>query len=152
VELRDGVFWEEKGLAKNPKEAEVVIAFIGVKTSPLGDFTVQWRARNEAKALLVARKRFDALDGAKGATFRPRTPDERSNMKKQLAMPLAKTAPPPPETVLPLPEEETDPPAESIGLSPERINDRASMTSHVLRDILLRDQQNYHLRHWGINE
>jgi hypothetical protein len=73
-------------------------------------------------------------------------------MKKQPAIPVAKTSPQPQEMVGPLPEQESDPPAESLGLSPERNNDRASLTSHILRDILLRDQQNNHLRHWGINE
>ena len=73
-------------------------------------------------------------------------------MKKQPANRMAKTPPPPPAPTIPLPEEESDPPAESIGLSPKRIKDGVSTTSDLLRDILLRDQHTHYQRHWGINE
>jgi hypothetical protein len=41
---------------------------------------------------------------------------------------------------------------ESLNLSPERISDGASTTTHLLAEILKRDTKTSHYRHWGINE
>ena len=41
---------------------------------------------------------------------------------------------------------------ERLDLSPERIAKGASTQTEVLTQILERQQQNYHFRHWGINE
>jgi hypothetical protein len=73
-------------------------------------------------------------------------------MKVQPTIPTAKSPQQPLRPTAPRPEAETDPPAESNGLSPERVNEGASITSHVLREILIREQHTYHERHWGINE
>ncbi len=39
-----------------------------------------------------------------------------------------------------------------LDLSPERIAKGASTQTEVLTQILERQEQNYHFRHWGINE
>jgi len=59
------------------------------------------------------------------------------------AMPIQRIAPP---------AVQEKPPVESLNLSPERITDGASTTTHLLTEILERDEKTYHWRHWGINE
>ena len=52
----------------------------------------------------------------------------------------------------PAPPAQASPASESPGLSQERIADRASSTTQVLREILGTDAKKYYVRHWGINE
>jgi hypothetical protein len=45
-----------------------------------------------------------------------------------------------------------EPPVQSLGLSPDQLNDRAFSSSKVMNEILERDRDSYSFRHWGINE
>ncbi len=43
-------------------------------------------------------------------------------------------------------------PSESISLSREQLNERASVTTQLLAEILQHEEDYRHVTHWGINE